>query len=114
MRICHVTAYFQGNMGYQENYLPAAQKRLGHDEHQIRGGEHTLLHRAGRPRVAAERRGVVGGAVDDGALIKPTGERRMLGCETPQNPLPETQPFGRRGNASDQSRHAPQSPRGIR
>jgi len=31
MRICHVTAYFQGNMGYQENYLPAAQKRLGHD-----------------------------------------------------------------------------------
>ncbi|MFM1920842.1 MAG: hypothetical protein RLZZ303_2476 [Candidatus Hydrogenedentota bacterium] len=31
MRICHVTAYFQGNMGYQENYLPAAQKALGHE-----------------------------------------------------------------------------------
>jgi glycosyltransferase involved in cell wall biosynthesis len=31
MRICHVTAYFQGNMGYQENYLPAAQKKLGHE-----------------------------------------------------------------------------------
>lgn len=31
MRICHVTAYFQGNMGYQENYLPAAQQRLGHE-----------------------------------------------------------------------------------
>lgn len=31
MKICHVTAYFQGKMGYQENYLPAAQKRLGHE-----------------------------------------------------------------------------------
>ncbi len=31
MKICHVTAYFQGRMGYQENYLPAAQKRLGHE-----------------------------------------------------------------------------------
>lgn len=31
MKICHVTAYFQGNMGYQENYLPAAQQALGHE-----------------------------------------------------------------------------------
>lgn len=31
MRIAHITPYFQPNMGYQENYLPAAQKRLGHD-----------------------------------------------------------------------------------
>ena len=31
MRIMHITAYYQPNMGYQENYLPAAQQRLGHE-----------------------------------------------------------------------------------
>ena len=31
MRILHITPYFQPNMGYQENYLPAAQKGLGHE-----------------------------------------------------------------------------------
>ena len=31
MKILHVTPYHQPNMGYQENYLPAAQKRLGHE-----------------------------------------------------------------------------------
>ncbi|MBI2435906.1 MAG: glycosyltransferase family 4 protein [Candidatus Hydrogenedentes bacterium] len=31
MRILHVTPYHQPKMGYQENYLPAAQKRLGHE-----------------------------------------------------------------------------------
>ncbi len=31
MKILHLAPYYQPNMGYQENYLPAAQKRLGHD-----------------------------------------------------------------------------------
>ncbi len=31
MKIAHVTPYFQPKMGYQENYLPAAQKRLDHE-----------------------------------------------------------------------------------
>jgi len=31
MRICHITRYFQPNMGYQENGLLAAQMRLGHE-----------------------------------------------------------------------------------
>lgn len=31
MRILHIAPYHQPNMGYQENYLPAAQKRLGHE-----------------------------------------------------------------------------------
>ena len=31
MRILHITPYFQPGMGYQENYLPAAQKQLGHE-----------------------------------------------------------------------------------
>jgi glycosyltransferase involved in cell wall biosynthesis len=31
LRIAHITPYYQPNMGYQENYLPAAQKRLGHE-----------------------------------------------------------------------------------
>lgn len=31
MKILHITPYFQPGMGYQENYLPAAQKQLGHE-----------------------------------------------------------------------------------
>ena len=31
MRILHIAPYHQPNMGYQENYLPRAQKALGHE-----------------------------------------------------------------------------------
>lgn len=31
MKIMHITPYFQPKMGYQENYLPRAQKALGHE-----------------------------------------------------------------------------------
>ena len=31
MRIVHVMSWYMPNMGYQENYLPAEQKKLGHD-----------------------------------------------------------------------------------
>jgi len=41
MRIVHVLAYFQPNLGYQEYYLALEQQRLGHEVHVVTSDRYT-------------------------------------------------------------------------
>jgi glycosyltransferase involved in cell wall biosynthesis len=45
MKVVHVTNYFMPGMGYQENHLPFAQAKLGHEVHIITGDRHAPLAR---------------------------------------------------------------------
>jgi len=41
MKIVHLMSWYMPNMGYQENYLPAEQKKLGHDVEIITSDRYT-------------------------------------------------------------------------
>ena len=44
MKIVHVMSWYMPNMGYQENYLPAEQKNLGHNVEIVTSDRHAPFH----------------------------------------------------------------------